>query len=193
MTVQTGPGAFRRQAEPAQSIGYFGLLAEDYRSYKERLLAQGFWAIRIHRFGTMARHVRFAPLRIVLKIIHRIFSKLSQIFFGIYIGANAQVGRRCIIEHFGEIIVHSEAVIGDDVRLRQGVTIGNRSEEAPLDVPVIGNRVNIGAGAKILGPISIGDDVDIGANAVVLTDVPSGSIAVGVPARIKPKKPKQTG
>ena len=81
---------------------------------------------------------------------------------------DAKIGRRLIIEHFGCIIIHNNAIIGDDVVIRQGVTIGNRSIDRPLDVPHIGNRVNIGAGAKLLGPITIGDDVNIGANAVVL-------------------------
>jgi serine O-acetyltransferase len=172
-------------------MGYFALLREDYSGYKEGVLAQGFWALRINRFSASTRRFPFAPIRIPAKILHRLVSKLSQIFFGIYIGANVQIGRRCIIEHFGDIIVHSEVVMGDDVRLRQGVTIGNKGDEAPLDVPRIGNRVNIGAGAKILGPITIGDDVDIGANAVVITDVPAGCIAVGVPAKIKQKRPVQ--
>lgn len=186
--------ASESNARPAESqvrIGFFALLAEDYRSYNEGILAQGFWALRIHRFGAAARRIQFEPVRIPLKVVHLILSKLSQIFFGIYIGANVKIGRRCIIEHFGEIIVHSEAVIGDDVRLRQGVTIGNKSADAPLAVPRIGNRVNIGAGAKVLGPIVIGDDVDIGANAVVIRDVPAASIAVGVPAVVRPKPIKE--
>jgi serine O-acetyltransferase len=68
--------------------------------------------------------------------------------------------------------------------IRQGVTIGNRYLDRPMEAPVLGNRVIVGAGAKILGNVCIGDDVSIGANAVVLMDVPANSIAVGVPARI---------
>ena len=82
-------------------------------------------------------------------------------------------------------------MIGDDVTVRQGVTIGNRHLERPLDVPRIGNRVNIGAGAKILGAVMIGDDVSIGANAVVLKDVPSNSTAVGVPAIVRPRRARE--
>jgi serine O-acetyltransferase len=127
-------------------------------------------------------------VRIPWAILYVVLSKLSQILFGIQIGMNAQIGRRLIIEHFGGIIIHNNAIIGDDVVVRQGVTIGNRSLERPLEAPHIGNRVNIGAGAKLLGPIIIGDDVSIGANAVVLCDVPAGHIAVGVPAIVKQRR-----
>jgi serine O-acetyltransferase len=87
------------------------------------------------------------------------------------------------------VILHSEVVFGDDVRIRQGVTIGNKSAAEPLAVPIFGSRVDVGAGAKILGPVRIGDDCIIGANAVVITDVPAGSTAVGVPASILPNRP----
>ena len=76
-------------------------------------------------------------------------------------------------------------MIGDDVIIRQGVTIGNRHLDRPDDAPVIGNRVNIGSGAVILGAITIGDDVSIGSNSVVLDDVPAGSTVVGPRAAIR--------
>jgi serine acetyltransferase len=85
------------------------------------------------------------------------------------------------------IIVSGDTVIGDDCILRNGVTIGMKKIGEPGS-PVIGNRVEIGAGAKILGKIHIGDDAQIGANAVVIRDVPAGHIAVGIPARNIPRK-----
>ena len=166
----------------------FSHLTEDYRSHREGLLAQGFWALTIHRFGYARKRVDWRIVRLPWAALHIFLSKLSQIFFGIQIGMNTQIGHRLIIEHFGNIIIHNNAIIGDDVVIRQGVAIGNRSLERPLDAPRIGNRVNIGAGAKLLGAITIGDDVNIGANAVVLCDVPSGHIAVGVPAAIRPRR-----
>lgn len=166
----------------------FDLLKEDFKIYRRPFISQGYYSLLVHRFGRMTRTIGFKPVYFLLRIVHIIFTKLCEIAFGIYIGAHVRIGRRFIIEHFGCIIIHSEAVIGDDVIVRQGVTIGNKVIDHPLDAPVIGNRVNIGAGAKILGKVVIGDDVDIGANAVVITDVPSNSIAVGVPARIIPKK-----
>jgi serine O-acetyltransferase len=88
--------------------------------------------------------------------------------------------------------VSGDAVFGDDCIIRNGVTVGLRHTER-RGSPTIGNRVDIGAGAKLLGPIRIGDDVAIGANAVVITDVPSNSIAVGIPARILPRKAEELG
>jgi serine O-acetyltransferase len=75
-------------------------------------------------------------------------------------------------------------VIGDECIIRQGCTLGNRDLDRPDDAPILGQRVNVGAGAKILGAVKIGDGAAIGANAVVLADVPEGAVAVGIPARI---------
>jgi serine O-acetyltransferase len=109
-----------------------------------------------------------------------------QILTGIELPCETRLGRRVRIDHFGDIIISGDAEIGDDVVIRNGVTIGLRHTDI-RGAPKIGNRVDIGAGAKILGPITIGDDVAIGANAVVITDVPPNSLAVGVPAKIKPR------
>jgi serine O-acetyltransferase len=91
-------------------------------------------------------------------------------------------------QHFGDIIISGDTVFGDDVVIRNGVTVGLR-RTGIRGAPRIGNRVDIGAGAKILGDIVIGDDVAIGANAVVLQDVPAHSIAVGIPAQVRPRRP----
>ena len=120
--------------------------------------------------------------------MHYALLKLSEVFFGICIPPKVKIGRRLVIEHFGPTVIHGLTEIGDDCVIRQGVTIGNRYHDRPAEAPKLGNRVDVGAGAKILGGIVIGDDVAIGANAVVLVDVPSGCTAVGVPARIVAKK-----
>jgi serine O-acetyltransferase len=165
---------------------------DDLKVYREGLLAQGFWALQIYRFG----HARFKYQSNLIRwpwaITHTILSKFSEIFFGIFIGPKANIGRRLVIEHFGLIIIHGGSVIGDDCSIRQGVTIGNRQHNAPLDAPKLGSRVHVGAGAKLLGNITVGDDVDIGANAVVIHDVPANHIAVGVPAKNKQKIKKST-
>lgn len=170
----------------------FDIFLDDLSVYREGLLAQGFWALQIHRFG----HARFAYssklIRIPWAIVHTALMKFSEIFLGIFIGPKASIGKRLCIEHFGCIVIHGETIIGDDCVIRQGVTIGNRNLEYPYDAPIMGNRVNIGAGAKILGKLTIGDDVTIGANAVVLDNVPSGHLAVGVPAKIKSKNQLRT-
>jgi serine O-acetyltransferase len=97
------------------------------------------------------------------------------------------VGKGFVIEHSGGIVVSGFASFGDNCRIRNGVVIGLSRVEDPC-APQFGDNVDIGAGAKVLGNIRIGNNVLIGANAVVITDVPSNSIAVGVPAIIKPRK-----
>jgi serine O-acetyltransferase len=156
---------------------------EDLAASREGLGSLGFWALQIYRFGHLRYRFQSRWLRLPLAAAHMALAKLSEVFFGITIGVSAQIGRRLCIEHSGGIVVHGRAVIGDDCTLRQGVTIGNKRLDRPLEAPHIGHRVNIGAGAKILGLVRIGDDAEIGANAVVLKDVPAGALAVGVPAR----------
>jgi serine O-acetyltransferase len=104
--------------------------------------------------------------------------------YGIELPYSVKIGRRVIIEHQGAIVIHGNSVIGDDCYIRQGVTLGNRYMDRPLEAPILGNGVNVGAGAKILGRVRIGDHATIGANAVVLRDVPAGATVVGIPARI---------
>jgi serine O-acetyltransferase len=104
--------------------------------------------------------------------------------YGIDLPYTAKLGRRVVIEHQSAIVIHGYCSIGDDCVIRQGVTLGNRYFDRPLEAPKLGNRVNVGAGAKILGNVTIEDDVNIGANAVVLLDIPSGQTAVGIPAKI---------
>ena len=160
---------------------------QDLKVAQEGLLSLGFWALQIYRFGHMRYKFKCKLIRWPLAIIHLILAKFGEILFGITIGVSARIGQRLIIEHSGAIVVHGNASLGDDCIIRQGVTIGNRRLDAPFDAPQIGNRVNIGAGAKILGGVTIGDDAVIGANAVVIKDVPSRAIAVGVPAKILKK------
>jgi serine O-acetyltransferase len=161
------------------------LVLEDLKTHRERALALGFWALLVYRFG----HARFAIpnkfVRLPWTMVYIVLHKLVEIFFGISIGSTARIGRRFEIEHHGCIVIHGATQIGDDCLIRQGVTIGNSGAEDPLGAPKIGNRVHIGAGAKLIGRISIGDDVIVGANAVVVRDVPAGVIVAGVPAVIK--------
>lgn len=167
----------------------FENIRADLRSYKGKWWEQGFWVMLVYRFGRWRYGVRPALLRKAFSLLYRVAHKLIQIITGIDLPCEAEVGRNFIIDHFGGIIVSGYAKFGDNCRLRHDVCIGLRHTDEP-SAPVFGNNVDIGAGAKILGAITIGDNVMIGANAVVLTDVPSNSIAVGVPAVIKPRVPK---
>nr|QCI34344.1 serine acetyltransferase [uncultured bacterium] len=157
---------------------------EDLRASQEGLLSLGFWALQVYRFGHLRYRFSSRLVRIPLGAIHLVLAKLAEMLTGITIGVAAKIGRRLTIEHSGAIVVHGNAVLGDDCIIRQGVTIGNRRLDDPFGAPTIGHRVNVGAGAKILGRLHIGDGAEIGANAVVLKDVPAGAVAVGVPARI---------
>ena len=159
-------------------------LRQDLNVYREGLLAQGFWALQVYRFGHARYKFKSKFIRVPWGVVHLFLNKVSEIFFGISIGVTAKIGKALCIEHFGQIIIHGSAVIGDNCIIRQGVTIGNRSLDKPYDAPIIGNNVNIGAGAKVLGAVFIGDGSIIWANAVVIHDVPDGAIAVGVPAKI---------
>ncbi|MES1258813.1 MAG: serine acetyltransferase [Acidobacteriota bacterium] len=164
----------------------FENLREDWRTYEGSLSRQGLWVMAVYRFGRWRYTVRPKALRMPLSLVYRVLKLASQILTGIDLPCEATVGRRFLIEHFGGIIVSGDAVFGDDCIIRNGVTVGLRRTNE-RGAPVFGNRVDIGAGAVIVGRIHVGDDVSIGANAVVLTDVPPNSIAVGVPAKIRPK------
>ena len=161
---------------------------DDLKVYREGVLAQGFWALQIYRFGHLRYRFNSKLIRVPLGVIHLILSKLSELFFGVYIGVSANIGKALVIEHFGCIIVHGDSVIGDNCVIRQGVTIGNKNMDDPHGAPVLGNNVNVGAGAKIIGRVRIGNNVDIGANAVVINDVPDNVVVGGVPAQILKKK-----
>ena len=164
----------------------FEHIREDWRTYEGDLSRQGLGVMLVYRFGRWRYTIQQRWLRLPFSFIYRILKFLSQILTGIDLPCEVQIGRRLIIEHFGDIIISGDTIIGDDVIIRNGVTIGLK-RTGISGAPVIGNRVDIGAGAKLLGAIRIGDDVVIGANAVVLQDVPANSLAVGVPARIKPR------
>ena len=115
--------------------------------------------------------------------------KVIESVTGVSLPAHARIGKGFYIGHFGNIIVHPDTVMGERCSISHGVTIGVLGGGRP-GVPRLGNDVYIGAGAKILGPVTIGDGATIGANAVVLEDVPAGATAVGVPARVVTKRPE---
>jgi serine O-acetyltransferase len=165
----------------------FKNLRSDLRAYNGDWAAQGFWVMVVYRFGRWRYGVKPAILRKFFSLIYKVLFKFIQIVTGIELPCEADVGRNFVIDHFGGIIVSGYAKFGNDCRIRNGVVVGLRRIEEKF-APRIGNNVDIGAGAKLLGPITIGDNVIIGANAVVLSDVPANSIAVGVPAIIKPRQ-----
>ena len=119
-----------------------------------------------------------------LFFLARLLSQLSRFTTGIEIHPGAKIGRRFFIDHGMGVVIGETAIVGDDVLLYQGVTLGGTGLEKGKRHPTIGSNVVIGGGAKILGNITVGDNSYIGANAVVIKDVPVNSTVVGVPGRV---------
>ena len=165
----------------------FDNIRADLRAHGGRWGAQGFWVMLVYRFGRWRYGVRPALLRKLLSLVYHVLYKLVQILTGIELPCEVPVGRNFVIDHFGGIVISGYARFGDDCRIRNGVVVGLKRVDDPC-APTIGNNVDIGAGAKVLGPIRIGNNVAIGANSVVLTDVPDDCVAVGVPAIVKPRR-----
>ena len=155
------------------------------KSHEGHLFDQGFWAMIVYRFGRWQMEINPSLLRFPFTFFYKILFKLVQILTGIEIPCETKVGTGLHIHHHGGIIVSCHAVLGDNVTLRSGVVIGHNHPGETVG-PRLGNGVDLGSGAKILGPVRIGDNVKIGANAVVITDLPSDCTAVGVPARVIP-------
>jgi serine O-acetyltransferase len=164
-------------------IGLLALLWEDLRTHEGDPFEQGFWAIAVHRFGNWRMGIRPKLLRASFSIIYMIFFKFVEWSCGITLPYTVRIGRRVRIWHHGGMVLHARS-IGDDVHIRQNTTFGVARRGYNLEIPTIEDRVDIGCGACVLGHVTIGHDAVIGANAVVITDIPAGSTAVGVPARI---------
>ncbi|MDA8051421.1 MAG: serine O-acetyltransferase [Rhodospirillales bacterium] len=164
----------------------FMSLRETIRAYRERdpaarsslevlLCYPGLHAVLFHRLA-------HALWRRRLRLLGRFVSHLGRFLTGIEIHPGARLGRRLVIDHGMGVVIGETAEIGDDCHLYHQVTLGGTSMAKGKRHPTIGDRVIIGAGAKILGPITLGDDARVGANAVVVQAVPVGTTVVGVPA-----------
>lgn len=163
----------------------FDNIRADFRAHGSNWGAQGFWAMAVYRLGRWRYRIRPRILRLPFSALYHVLFKLVQIVAGIELPCEVPVGRNFIMEHSGGMVISGYACIGDDCRIRPGVVIGLARVDEPC-APTLGNNVDVGVGAKLLGNITIGDNVRIGANAVVVHDVPANSVAVGVPARIIP-------
>lgn len=148
------------------------------RSSLEVLLCYpGIWALMWHRPANWLYRHNF-------KLLARMLSQISRHRTGIEIHPGATIGRRCFIDHGMAVVIGETTVIGDDVTLYQGVTLGGTGKHVGKRHPTIGNRVVVSSGAKVLGPFHVGDDVKIGSGSVVLKEVPAGSTVVGIPGQI---------
>jgi len=137
----------------------------------------GLHAIWLHRIAHWFWNHNF-------KLLARLISHFSRWLTGIEIHSGAKIGRRFFIGHGMGVVIGETAEIGDDVTIYHQVTLGGTSTKKGRRHPTIGNNVVIGAGAKILGPVKIGDNCKIGANSVVIKDVPPNSTVVGIPGKV---------
>jgi len=159
------------------------LVRDDLSHHEGDWTRPGFRALAIHRYGNWCQSIEKRLLRGPFMVLYRIGFRRCRNVYGIELPYSASVGRGVIFEHQGGIVIHGNSVIGDGCIIRQGVTLGNRHLDKPFDAPTLGNNVNVGAGACLLGGITIGDDAAIGANSVVLKDIPQGQSVAGIPAK----------
>jgi cysteinyl-tRNA synthetase len=178
-------------------MGFWNAIKRDFHAVFERdpaarntlevLLAYpGFHAILIHR-------ITHSLWELKIPVIPRLLSHIARLFTGIEIHPAAKIGAGFFIDHGMGVVIGETTEIGEDCLLYQGVTLGGTGKEKGKRHPTLGNHVVVGGGAKVLGPIRIGDYVKIGANSVILKDVPDYSIVVGVPGKIIKKKVMHVG
>ena len=169
-------------------MSLFLRIRDDIRSVMERdpaartrievlLCYPGLWAVWIHRVSHWLWQKK-------LRLLARIFSQLARFFTGVDIHPGALIGRRLFIDHATGVVIGETAIVGDDVTMYQGVTLGGTGKEHGKRHPTVCDGVYIGNNANLLGNITVGENSRVGAGSVVLTDVPPNSTVVGVPAHI---------
>lgn len=174
-------------------------IADDWRANGRSWSKPGFQALAVHRFGSWVRQSK-GPAGLPLSWLYTVLYTYVRNCYGIELPWTATIGRRLVLPHGLGVVVSGQAVIGDDCMIRQNVTIGqfNRGRRRkPPYAPTIGDGVQIGPGAAILGGIRIGDGARIGPNAVVMSNVEAGASASANPARVMPplgtKQPRPGG
>lgn len=176
------PGKGSSNANP-RDIGFWALVFEDFETHGKKWFSEGFWTLFWHRFGNWRMNVRPRLLRAPLSAVYRLAFTTTRWVTGIELPYTVRVGRRVRLDHFGGMILVAQS-IGDETVVRHNTTFGIANSEEPDARPVIGRRVDIGAGAVIIGRVYVGDDAKIGANAVVVKDVMEGAVVGGVPAKV---------
>lgn len=161
------------------------VLMEERSWFSSILTRQGLWVSAEYRFSHWVfTQVNLPGIRQLFLLFCFLWHKLIEITTGIDLPKQTEIGKGLYLPHFGGIFVHFNTKIGEYCTLGQDVTIGLGGRGDQKGCPKIGDRVCIGAGARVIGPITIGNDVAIGANAVVTKDLPDKAVAVGVPAKI---------
>jgi serine O-acetyltransferase len=170
-----------------QDGSFSGLLSqirEGWEVHGRDWTLPGFRAVAVYRFGVWRNGVRLRILRKALSILYQTLYRYVRNHYGIELPDETIVGRRLRISHQNGIVIHPHAEIGDNCLIRQNVTIGAVSHARGWEAPKLGNGVQVGCGAAILGQVTIGDGASIGPNAVVMTDVPAGATVVAPASRI---------
>ncbi len=193
MGVNGHDGVLASETTEGRAPGLLGLWKEDVRCVFERdPAARTFWevlttypgvhAILVHRLahGLWRRGWRYPA---------RLLSFVSRMLSNVDVHPGARIGRRFFIDHGAGVVIGETAEIGNDVTLYHGVTLGGTTWNKGKRHPTLGNGVLVGAGAKVLGPITLGDNVRVGANSVVVKDVPRCRTVIGIPGRIVQGKP----
>jgi len=168
--------------DPASRYGSFGDLywqiCEDWEVHHRDWTLPGFRALAVHRFGAMLKDRKGGVLRWILSRLYLCMFRYIRNHYGIELPDTTIVGHRFQIGHQGGIIIHYNSVFGNDCLVHQNVTIGEAGDRYG-EAPKFGNRVEIGAGAAIIGKVVIGDDVRIAPNVTVMTNIPAGTIVCG--------------
>lgn len=157
----------------------------DFTANGRQWTKPGFHAMIVHRFASWIRELP-RPLRLLLIPFYGVGFVWIRNVYGIELPYRTKVGRRFCIGHQSGIVIHPFAEIGDDCTIRQNVTLGAANEVRWMDAPTLGNRVEVGAGAVIVGKVKIGDGAKIGPNAVVMSNIPAGAMVVSPPCRVVP-------
>lgn len=177
-----------RSLELAKSL--LAQIREDWQAHERDWTLPGFRAVAVYRFGRWVSERADGLVRWLLFAVYRMLYRYVRNHYGIELRETTKVGRRFVVGHQSGIVIHFNSEFGDDCLVRQNVTIGAAGMGGINDGPKFGHRVDIGAGAVIVGKVRIGDDARIGPNAVVMTDVPAGAtVFAEAPRMIKVKKP----
>lgn len=154
------------------------LWREDRERHRGNAFSPGFQALAVHRFGVWVLGLKPSPAAWVLCRLYSLINWVTRSFHGIELPAKTRIGRRTRFAHQGGVVLHMGCTVGDDCLIRHNVTIGLLRDGPGSKPPRVGNRVEIGAGAVILGDVSVGDDAVIGANVVVRKDVPAKAVVL---------------
>jgi serine O-acetyltransferase len=185
IVISGGP----KGADLIRAVGFWKIVAEDFRINEGHLAWAGFQAMFVYRFGTWTDLIRFRPLQRFMRLLYRLGHIWVRNLYGIELERTVKVGRRLRLAHQHGIVIHVFAEIGDDVLIRHNVTFGAGAFWTDEGGPKIGSRVSFGPGTVVAGNVQIGDDVSIGPNCTITTDIPANRSVFVPPPRVLPKAP----